>query len=443
MTRSSWFVALVLAALPWRAAAQEPLTLDRALETALTRNAALRAARAGRDEAQAHIGEAASGFFPRLTFTESWQRGDQPVFVFSSLLAARRFGAENFAIEALNHPDPTGFFRGAVGVEQLVFDGGRQRAVTDAAGLRRDVAGLAADEAAAGLALSITQTFGRVIGAQATGRAVEAGVAAAREDLARAERRRDEGMITDADVLGLAVHLADLQQRAIQADGDAAVGRAELNRLMGVPIEQDFRAVEPVAADGTAEAGSRLDTLFAEADAARPEMRRAAANQDLAESGRRQARAALIPQVAVQAGVDVSGTRLTDRASSWLVGGEVRWTFSLGGAELAQTKAAAAALARTRADADDARAAVHVEVVSAVRRLAAARARQAVGRAAAAQAHESQRIIRDRFEAGLVAANDLLRASTAVLDADAQNTSALVDAMVSEALLRRALGRTR
>lgn len=444
MARPVLLMLLVLATMaPLGAAAQERLTLDQAVQAALTQNASLRAARATRDEADARIREARSGFFPRLTFTESWQRGDQPVFVFSSLLSARRFGAENFAIDALNHPDPIGFFRGTVGIEQVIFDGGRQRSTAEAAVLRRDIAGLATDEAAAGLALATTQTFGRVLAAQAVRQAAEAGVAAAREDLARAERRRDAGMVTDADVLGLAVHVADLQQRAIQAEGDGAVARAELNRLMGAPIDRDYQFVEPVATGGVAGAEPRLDALFAEADAARPEIRRAAAVQQLAETGRRHARTALIPQVAAQAGFDVSGTRINDRASSWLVGGDVRWTFSLGGAELAQTKAAIEATARARAEADDARSAVHVEVVSALRRLEATRARQAAGRAAADQARESQRIIRDRFDAGIVGVNDVLRASTAVLDADTQRITALVDALSSEAMLRRALGRTK
>jgi outer membrane protein TolC len=147
--------------------------------------------------------------------------------------------------------------------------------------------------------------------------------------------------------------------------------------------------------------------------------------------------------VAAQAGFDVSGTRFNDRASSWMVGGEVRWSLSLGGAERARIEGAAAAANRAAAEADEARATVQVEVVSALRRLEAARARETVGRAAVDQSRESQRMIRDRFEAGLAGTNDLLRASAAVLDADAQRTSALVDTINGAAMLRRALGRTR
>lgn len=150
----------------------------------------------------------------------------------------------------------------------------------------------------------------------------------------------------------------------------------------------------------------------------------------------------MIPQLAAQAGFDVSGTRILDRTSSWIVGGELRWAFSTGGAEVAGIKAAAASRTRTRAEADESRARVHVEVISALRRLETARARQDAGRVAVDQARESERIIRDRFDAGLAPVNDLLRASTAVTDAEANRIAALIDAMVATAMLRQALGRT-
>jgi outer membrane protein TolC len=249
-------------------------------------------------------------------------------------------------------------------------------------------------------------------------------------------------MATDADVLALVVHVADLQQRRIQADGDAAVARAELNRLMGEPIDRAFLVVEPSEFETTAREVTDVAALLREADGARPELRRAATAERLAAAERQQARAAWLPTVAAQAAVDVNGTSFDDRASAWLVGGELRWTFSTGGAERARIKSAAQAAARARAESEEAKAAVHVEVMSALRRLEAARARQVAGRAAVEQARESERIIRNRFEAGIASVSDVLRASTAVLDADSNRVTALVDATVSEATLRRALGRT-
>jgi outer membrane protein len=434
-------LALVLW-LPSGAAGQESLTLDRAVSGGLARNASLRASRAGADEAAARVTEARSGLFPRLSVTESWQRGNQPVFVFSSLLSARQFAAKNFAIDALNHPDPIGFFRTSLGVDQLLFDGGRQRAAATAASLRRDIANASTDEAAAAVVVATTQTFARLVAAQAARRAADAALTAVREDLARTERRRDAGMANDADVLSLVVHVADLRQRAIQADGDAGIAAAELNRLMGDPVDHEVMAVEPPISPSELAGERDVAGLLAEADAARPELKRAAASARSAEAAQRQARATLIPQVAAQAVFDLSGTSFADRASSWIVGGELRWTFSAGGAELASVKGAAAEAARTRAEADDVRAAVHVDVVSAWRRVESARARETVARAAVDQARESQRILRDRFAAGIAPVNDVLRASASVLEAEASRIAALTDAIVANAMLRRALGRT-
>ena len=425
--------------MPVCAIAQEPLTVDAAVQAAIAHNASLRAVRAGLDEAGARTTQARSGFFPRLAVGEAWQRGDEPVFVFGSLLSSRQFAASNFAIDALNHPDSIGFFHTTFGVEQLIYDGGRQRAAAASASLGRDIAAALVDQATAAIALQTTQTFGRLVASESTKRAAEGGLESARQDLTRAEHRRDAGSATDADVLSLAVHVADLQRRAIQANSDAAVARAELNRLMGAPVDAPLVAAAPPPAAPLSSAD--ITALLAEADAARPEIKRATAAARVAEKTQTMTTAALMPQIAAQAAYDLSGTQFSDRAGAWIVGGQIRWTFSTGGAELAGRKAAAAAIARAAAESDDARAAVHVEVISAAGGIESARAREAVGRAAVDQARESQRIIRDRFEQGLAGVNDVLRASTAVLDAEASRTAAVVDLMVAAAMLRRAVGR--
>lgn len=374
-----------------------------------------------------------------MTFTESWQRGDQPVFVFSALLASRRFAASNFAIDRLNHPDALGYFHGAAAIEQLLFDGGARKARIDSARATQQIASTASREAALAIAASITEAYGRLLAVQAAHRTTLSMLEAGRADLERAVRRRDAGVATEADVLSLRVHVADLEQQRIQADGDAAVLRAQLNRLSGEPIARAFVAVEPAPMADTAMPS--LEQLLNEARTNRPEIQRAAAAEALADSGRRAARAAFAPTVAAQAAFDVSGTRVSDRASSWLLGGEVRWTLALAGAERAQLKAATAAAARARAEADDARAQADVDVVTALQQVTTARARQAVGAAAVAQARESQRIIRDRFDAGLAPVNEVLRAASAVLDADARRVAALVDLVTGTARLHLALGR--
>ena len=80
------------------------------------------AARPAEREAAQRVIQARAGYWPKVDLLESWQRGNQPVFVFSSLLAQRQFTAANFALDALNHPEALDNFRSAVTVEQPLFD---------------------------------------------------------------------------------------------------------------------------------------------------------------------------------------------------------------------------------------------------------------------------------------------------------------------------------
>jgi outer membrane protein TolC len=209
---------------------------------------------------------------------------------------------------------------------------------------------------------------------------------------------------------------------------------------MGAPIDFEFTVSEPPTLRAPADL-PELSTAFAEAATSRPDLQRLAASERLTDVGRSLSRAGWFPQVAAQAGYELNGLEFADRAPAWIVGGQLRWSFSAGGAERARQTAAAQASVRAKAQREEARAAAEVEVVAAVKRLEAARARQAVGQATIDQARESLRITRDRFDAGLASVNDVLRASSALLDADAERISAIVDAMVADAMVNRAIGR--
>src|SRR5436190_665307 len=88
------------------AAAQTSLSLSDAISRASTRNPDVGSAAATEREAAERITQARSGYFPRVDVAESWQHGNQPVFVFSSRLAQRQFSAADLALDALNHPAP-------------------------------------------------------------------------------------------------------------------------------------------------------------------------------------------------------------------------------------------------------------------------------------------------------------------------------------------------
>ena len=429
-------VLLSCLALPVAAGAQSSLTLDDAVARAARNNPSVRASRATESEAEARITQARSVFLPHLDVSESWTRGNQPVFVFGSLLGQRLFGPANFDIAALNHPDALTNTRTAFTVEQVIFDAAHMNAGLRMAKLGAQAAALGTRDAVQALKVAATQAFGGVLTAQSQRRVAEAAVTSAQEDASRAEHRRDAGLATEADVLSIRVHLAQMRQRAISAASQELIARAQLNEVMGEPIDAVFQLQEPVSPpDDHAVAGDDKDVVKNRTDVAR-----AALMAQIASARVSAARSAWLPQAFVHGTYEFNGGGFNTQVSSWTVGAGVRWNLFSGMADAGRLREARAARERAEADRQQGEAHARVEWRSAVARLDESRARGDVARTARAQARESQRIIRDRYEAGLASVNDVLRAATAVLDADLQYTSAIVEAFVNRALVDRARG---
>jgi outer membrane protein len=430
-------VLLMGASGPDAALAQTPLTLEDAIRHAQGDTADARALALSIEEANARIQRAESGYWPRVDLTETVQRGNQPVYVFSSLLSQRRFTAANFAIPALNHPDPVTNTRTAVALEQPLYNAGLTRLGVQAATLERDIATATRDTARQDLGFRAAQAFVRVLQLEATLRATEAAVAAAESDRQRARARREVGLVTEADVLAVDVHLADMRQRQIAAAGDLAVGRMQLAEAVGLPLTASVvpipPALRPAPADG--------DALVREALTRHPQLLQANIHLQLAENGQRTARAALLPTVAVQGGWEFNGETLGAQQSSWVIGAEVRVNVFRGFADTARMTEAGHAHARATAERERVERRIEVDVRGALAQLAAARAREEAGRAALTQARESQRIIRDRYEGGLATVTDVLRAAEAALEAESRATTAETDVILQTVALDRALGR--
>ena len=283
----------------------------------------------------------------------------------------------------------------------------------------------------------------------AIGSAVLAGAAAARSaaamvETARADRelagnRRDAGLVTDADVLQLDVYLARTLEQQVQASSDERIARARLNQLMGEPLDTMFSldlTPTAIAIDITNPA-----SLEEEALKNRPEVALAMQQEQMAAATLDAAKAAFLPQVAAQGGWELNGGAWNSRSSSWVAGGVVRINLFHGLADRARLAETREQVRRRALEKEKAETMARLDVQIAIARLEAARASEVVGRAAADQARESRRIIRDRYESGLTELAMLLRSADAIQQADAQQTAAHVNVLTATETLQRAIGR--
>ena len=200
-------VVLALAA-TFQVQAQQKLSLREAVQLALQQNKSITASQASIDAAASKVNQARAGMFPKLNYSESITRSNNPVFVFSSLLTQHRFAESNFDIYALNRPGFLDNFQSAATIDQTLFDAGQTRNAVRASQLGREIA--AEDDLAlrSQLIFSVVRSYLDVsLAEQALLAAVQA-VESGEADLARAEQVRTAGMSTDADVLSIRVHLA-------------------------------------------------------------------------------------------------------------------------------------------------------------------------------------------------------------------------------------------
>ena len=431
-----WLLLAALGQAP--ALAQTPLTLTDAVVRARAQNPDAGIGAAAEREAAARLTQARAGYLPRVDVTESWQRGNQPVFVFGSLLAQRRFTAANFALPALNDPAAVNNFRAAVMAEQSLFDGAT-RATVAAAGIGHEIASARRLIVDRDLAVGVTHAYGRVLAAAAARRSAAAAADAAHADRELAGNRRDAGLVTDADVLQLDVYVARTREMQIRSASDERTARAELNTWMGEALDAVF-ALDSIA-PATALDTSDVAALQAEAISNRPDVKVAELEERLGGANLDAARAAFLPQVSAQGGWESNGGTWNTRASSWVLGAVARVNLFHGSADKARLAEARAQVTRRALERRKTESAARLGVYTAVARLDAARASDAVGRAAVTQARESRRIIRDRYEGGLTDVASLLRATEAVVQAETQQTAATVAVLTETAALARTLGR--
>src|SRR5215470_5353227 len=139
--------------------AQEALTLRQAVDLALHSNPLVAAADAGEKEAEARIHQAHSGYLPRLQFSESLQRGNNPVFVFSSLLTQHQFSQGNLALGPLNRPDALSNYQSRLTIEQVLFDRKQTSRGVEAARFTRQIAGQDMRRSHSDVILSVLRTY--------------------------------------------------------------------------------------------------------------------------------------------------------------------------------------------------------------------------------------------------------------------------------------------
>jgi outer membrane protein len=419
--------------------AQEPFTLKDAVSIALTKNPSIEASAASIRAAEQRLAQARANYLPKVNYSESYARSNNPVFVFSTLLTQRRFTEQNFAIRALNHPDSVQNFQSLVAVDQLAFDGGMTRHAARSADLGVQL--MSQDDRR--LRMEIVQGvlrayYGVLLSAEALQAAQEA-LRSAEADAQRAESVRDAGMSTDSDVLSIQVHLAAVREQQIRRSFDLDLAKAALNEALGLPLDTPHKLTSGLQPIPLSE--RELAEFEREALASRPEARQANLAVQLAESQNASARSALLPQVYLRGAFEADRARFVNQGgANWLAAVTLRWQVFNGFENRARVRQTVEETRGARAQQQRTGSSLRLQVRQAYYDLRSAQQRIEVARSAVTQAEESLRIIKNRYQAGLTNVTELLRNETALLEARTRYLGAVHDQRVAAGALELAAG---
>jgi outer membrane protein len=421
------------------APASAALTLPEAVRIALEKNPSVLAARAESQAADQSVTISRAERYPRLDFSEGFTRGNNPVYVFGSLLTQRQFTAGNFSLGLLNVPPPLDNFRTQFTGTMPIYDFGRTSRRVHGAKLEAQGVEQAGHRTRQETIFAVVQAYFTELLAQADVAVAQTTVDQAQADLARAQSREEQGLAVHSDVLSAQVQVAQTQEGLLRAQNAVEVSQAALNVAMGLPEDAP-----------TGVAGRLSETAFdvgtlaerqSRALALRPDYHQAELGAQRARNGLGTARAEFLPKLDLFSSWEADNQTFAARGgNNWALGATLKFNLFDGGANRARLAQSKALERRAEALKSQTASGVRLEVREAYLNLETARRRVEVTRGAIAQSEESLRIIQNRYEAGLATISDLLRAEAERAAVHQNYLNALFDYRLGYAALELATG---
>jgi outer membrane protein TolC len=421
-----------------QANAPEALTLPLAVEIALRANPLMRATASGREIADAQAQEAKAGRFPLVQLNETWINGNNPVFVFGSLLEQGRFTQQNFNLASLNNPDPFNNFRFGVTIKAPLFDQRQTATRVAVAKLNQKQADTQTDQMAQRVRFETLKAYYGVLLAKMKKEVADEAVRLADADVKRSGDRVEIGATVSSDLLSAEAQLAEFHQQQIQAAGEIVIARAALNIAMGLPVDAP-QNVSGRLADKSFNVAGQAELMLVALEH-RPDYSRALLAMDSRREQWKGARSEFLPRVDVFANAGASRNSWIDGSGDYLIGASVTFNMFDAGrkARIAQARAAAEIAASEREHMANQ---IRLEVVRAYQEYVTARERLIVAERVISHAAEALRIVQDRYHEGLTTITEVLRAETALAHARLNLLAARYDNYVGYANVLLATGR--
>ncbi|MBI5588884.1 MAG: TolC family protein [Deltaproteobacteria bacterium] len=440
--RSEWlmliFTCLCFFPLKLAAADTRSLTISDAIQLADKQNPKIKAALSQVTAADQRITQAESGFLPQVFFTETYSNTNNPMWAFGNRLNQEIITQPDFNPDRLNHPDSISNFNSALSMEWSVYQGGQTRIGVNQAKLDREAQDFFLKRTRQEVIATAATAYAGMVLAYHHLDVIQKSLETARVHLEMIRKRYENGLAVKSDLLRTQVHIAELDQDRIQAESRISMALSALNAAMGVPGDSYWQLStglvkgEPVLGP--------IDEWIGMAQSHRPDMQYLQLQEKIAEDEVQKSRAAHLPNINLIGSYELNSPDFRNSGDSYTVGAMMRVNLYSGDRMSAKTRESEAMLSRIRAMRNDMAAGIEVQARQAFLQAQSAWNRIFVAEAAVSQSEEGLRIVRDRYENGLLTLVSLLDAEVALQSAQTNRYRSLHDYLAARIQLSLAAG---
>ncbi len=445
----SFLIGIVVTGLTMSGWAQNKIHLDlkSSLEIAFQKNSQLKIARAKLDQAEAQLGQARTGFFPKLTSQSNYTRLDYAPFIplksFGSIFpGGGMFGglpggttpkkitigrAENYGI--------------SISLQQPIFTGFKITNGYSIAKHNKKAAEQNYKKAKEDLIFSVEQAYWNLIKAHKFDEIARESIKQMKAHMQDLQNMYDVGMLTKNEVLKAQVRLSNVQLMEIKAKNAVKLAQTAFCSVVGLPLDTEILLDEPLELIPLPIQNVQQAIQLAKTN--RPDLKMIQENVIIGKKMVAMNKASYLPTVAFVANY---GYKYPDREynpdfyATWTVSvvaqmnlfdwGETYYKQAQSEYQLSQIKS-------TQKMIQDG---VTLDVTQSFLQANEAKEKIQVSQKTVAQAKENFRVTEDKFKEGMATNTDFLDANALLTQAKNDYVSALADYRISVAKLLKAVG---
>ncbi len=387
-----------------------PLSLEEAVEQALSKNWEIRKAQKDTDISKADFASTRATYLPQITLSETGVFTNSPLQTFGILLNQSRVVQNDFNPDILNNPSAISNFNTQFSIQQPIFNAGgfygRKAAESQVKAQQ-----MMSTRTEKGITMQVKQAYFQLQLAQESQIVIQKAIDAAKATQNLTKQNFEEGYVQNADLMLVEIRVLSLQNQLADAQNQLSNASENLVYLLNMPQGSSITATDKLSES------ANISTATGEISEQRSDFQAQRFGIQAREQMLLSHKKSLLPSLNAFGAFELNDNiPFGAGANNWMAGFRLQWDIFKGYSRTANTQKAQAELDKANLAYEQSLMKSDVELNQAKRNVTLNIQKLNTTKLAIKQAEEVLRIRKDRYEEGLEKTNEVLMAEAQVAE---------------------------